>query len=82
MLCSIAQFLLLNKPLESLGLQLVIQLAKAKGVLTVNVVRNRPDFGDLETYLKGLGADVVTTDDKLKQVLGEQLFTCSICNDL
>ena len=26
---------------------------------------------ELETYLKDLGADIVTTDDKLKAVLGE-----------
>ena len=51
-------------------LQLVIQLAKAKGIHTVNVVRDRPDMAEVEHYLKSLGADVVTTDEKLKAVLG------------
>ena len=52
-------------------LQLVIQLAKPRGIHTVNVVRDRPDMGELEHILKGLGADVVTTDDKLKSALGD-----------
>lgn len=51
-------------------MQLVIQLAKAKGIHTVNVVRHRPNMDELEHYLKSLGADVVTTDDKLKAALG------------
>ena len=49
----------------------MIQLAKARGIHTVNVVRDRPNMGDLEHILKGLGADVVTTDDKLKSALGD-----------
>ena len=49
----------------------MIQLAKAKGVHTVNVVRPRPEFHELVTHLQGLGADIVTTDDELKSVLGE-----------
>lgn len=52
-------------------LQLVIQLAKAKGIHTVNVVRDRPNMSELEHHLRGLGADVVTTDEKLKAALGE-----------
>ncbi len=52
-------------------LQLVIHLAKAKGIHTVNVVRDRPNMSELEHYLRGLGADVVTTDEKLKAALGE-----------
>ena len=53
------------------ALQLVIQLAKAKGIHTCNVVRDRPNMPELEHYLKSLGADVVTTDDKLKEALGD-----------
>lgn len=49
--------------------QCVIQLAKAKGIHTVNVIRERPDMDEVKTYLKSLGADVVTTDDKLKAAL-------------
>ena len=52
-------------------MQLVIQLAKAKGIHTINVVRDRPNMDELEHYLTGLGADVVTTDDKLKAALGQ-----------
>lgn len=33
---------------------------------TVNVVRDRPDLPALEEELKGLGADVVTTEERLK----------------
>lgn len=49
--------------------QLVIQLAKVMGVHTVNVVRDRPNMEELQHYLKGLGADIVTTDDQLKDTL-------------
>lgn len=34
-------------------------------------MRDRPDMDELEHYLTGLGADVVTTDDKLKAALGQ-----------
>ena len=65
-------------------MQLVIQLAKVMGVHTVNVVRDRPNMEELQHYLKGLGADIVTTDDQLKDTLGERhtfmpqpsLFSC------
>ncbi|XP_076445413.1 enoyl-[acyl-carrier-protein] reductase, mitochondrial-like [Babylonia areolata] len=43
--------------------QAVIQLARQWNVTTVNVVRNRPDFQDLEKSLKSLGADHVITDE-------------------
>ena len=49
----------------------MIQLAKAKGIYTVNVVRPRADFDKLEAHLQGLGADIVTTDDELKSALGK-----------
>lgn len=49
--------------------QLVIQLAEAKGIHTVNVVRPRADFDKVEAHLQGLGADIVTTDDELKTAL-------------
>ena len=45
-------------------------MAKAKGIHTINVVRDRPNMDELTHYLNGLGADVVTTDDKLKAALG------------
>ena len=43
--------------------QAVIQLAREWNITTVNVVRDRPDFQDLEQSLKTLGADHVITED-------------------
>ncbi|SAM05790.1 hypothetical protein [Absidia glauca] len=45
--------------------QSVIQLAKAWGIKTVNVVRNRPDIDQLRDDLMQLGATHVITDDVL-----------------
>lgn len=45
--------------------QSVIQLAHHWGINTINVVRDRPDFEDLEQHLKGLGATHVITDSFL-----------------
>ena len=52
-------------------LQLVIQLANSRGIHTVNIVRDRPNLKQLEYYLKKLGADVVTTSEKLKASIGD-----------
>jgi len=49
--------------------QHVIQLAKAKGWRTVNIIRDRPDWDDTVSWLKGMGADLVTTEDKAKKEL-------------
>ncbi|KAF5834789.1 chaperonin 10-like protein [Dunaliella salina] len=56
--------------------QAVIQLAKAKGLQTVNIIRDRPNWAETEDWLKKLGADVVTTEEKLL----ESLSTCSFPN--
>lgn len=45
--------------------QSVIQLAKAWGYVSVNVVRNRPDIEDLKNRLKNLGADHVLTEEEV-----------------
>ncbi|OBZ81433.1 Trans-2-enoyl-CoA reductase, mitochondrial [Choanephora cucurbitarum] len=45
--------------------QAVIQIAKAWGLNTINVVRNRPQIDQLTQELKDLGATHVVTDDKL-----------------
>lgn len=45
----------------------VIQLAKEWNIRTVNVVRNRPDFEKLKSYLMSLGADHVVTEDFLRK---------------
>lgn len=44
----------------------------------MNVVRDRPDMDEVEDYLKGLGADIVTTDDKLKAALGQHHILLSL----
>ncbi|KAF5834788.1 hypothetical protein DUNSADRAFT_8429 [Dunaliella salina] len=49
--------------------QAVIQLAKAKGLQTVNIIRDRPNWAETEDWLKKLGADVVTTEEKLLESL-------------
>ncbi|KAL0080689.1 hypothetical protein J3Q64DRAFT_1705665 [Phycomyces blakesleeanus] len=45
--------------------QAVIQIAKAWGLKTINVVRNRPDIEELRQELTALGATHVITDDQL-----------------
>ncbi|KAI8065837.1 hypothetical protein BC940DRAFT_303003 [Gongronella butleri] len=45
--------------------QSVIQLAKAWGINTINVVRNRPNLDELKHDLEQLGATHVVTDDVL-----------------
>jgi trans-2-enoyl-CoA reductase len=44
----------------------VVQLAKARGISTINIVRNRPDYEAVSAALKGLGADVVVHEDLVK----------------
>ncbi|KAJ2359418.1 mitochondrial 2-enoyl thioester reductase [Coemansia sp. RSA 2618] len=43
----------------------VIQLARQRGIRTINVVRDRPQFADLQHELEQLGADIVVTDQQL-----------------
>jgi trans-2-enoyl-CoA reductase len=50
----------------------VIQLAKARGLRTVNVIRHsgrRPDWDATVAMLRSYGADLVTTEARLKQDL-------------
>ncbi|OMH81994.1 Trans-2-enoyl-CoA reductase, mitochondrial [Zancudomyces culisetae] len=46
--------------------QLVIQFAKRWGYRTVNVVRDRQNFEQLESFLKGLGADIIVKESELE----------------
>eukprot|EP00842_Homolaphlyctis_polyrhiza_P001851 jgi/Hompol1/2667/HPOL_005956-RA len=46
--------------------QAVIQLARAWGYKTVNVIRSRPDLEQLTQQLKALGADMVVTEEQLR----------------
>lgn len=48
--------------------QCVIQLAREMKVKTVNVVRDRPNFQELEKELKDLGADHVVTEEFFRSV--------------
>jgi len=43
----------------------IIQLAKQKGVKTINVVRDRPNYADLHDKLTKLGAHAVITEEYL-----------------
>ena len=46
----------------------VIQIAKALGIVTVNVVRDRPDAPELIEALKKLGGDIVLTDTDVAKI--------------
>ncbi|KAJ6663722.1 hypothetical protein lerEdw1_009801 [Lerista edwardsae] len=47
--------------------QAVIQIAAAKGIKTINIVRDRPDLQALVERLKSLGADHVLTEEMLRK---------------
>ncbi|KAJ1564566.1 hypothetical protein HK096_007362, partial [Nowakowskiella sp. JEL0078] len=48
--------------------QAVIQLGKIWGIKTINIVRDRPNFGELENYLKSLGADLIVKEEDLRNL--------------
>lgn len=47
--------------------KLVIQMAKAMGVKTINIIRDRPNWDEAVEELRQLGADVVTTDARARE---------------
>ncbi|KAG0250537.1 mitochondrial 2-enoyl thioester reductase [Actinomortierella ambigua] len=51
----------------------VIQLAKAMGVKTINVIRNRPGHEQVQQRLKQLGADYILLDDQLGKLETKEL---------
>ena len=53
-ICPVANVHLVAGAHFECALQLVIQLAKAKGIHTCNVVQDRPNMHELEHYVKGL----------------------------
>ncbi|CAG0919931.1 unnamed protein product [Notodromas monacha] len=54
----------------------VIQVAKALGLKTANIVRDRPDFDEVDRRLRALGADFVVKDhDEDLKFLSGQLKT-------
>lgn len=64
-----------NAANSSVG-QAVIQLARGRGIHTVNLIRKKNDFAKTERILKDLGADIVLTyddipdEDGVKELLG------------
>ncbi|XP_061770983.1 enoyl-[acyl-carrier-protein] reductase, mitochondrial isoform X2 [Nerophis ophidion] len=57
--------------------QAVIQIASAKEINTINVVRDRPDFTQLSDRLKALGASHVIKEEALRRPEMKELFqTC------
>ncbi|KAI8465079.1 MAG: hypothetical protein J3K34DRAFT_438096 [Monoraphidium minutum] len=51
--------------------QHVIQLCKARGIHTVNIIRDRPDWDATVAWLRGMGADVVASEQQCKQELAQ-----------
>ncbi|GIL80846.1 hypothetical protein Vretimale_9439 [Volvox reticuliferus] len=47
----------------------VIQIARAKGLRTINIIRERPNMEATVARLRDLGADLVTTEEQLKDDL-------------
>ncbi|XP_066573833.1 enoyl-[acyl-carrier-protein] reductase, mitochondrial isoform X2 [Amia ocellicauda] len=54
--------------------QAVIQIAAARGVRTINVVRHRPELHSLSERLQALGADHVLTEEALRRPEMKELF--------
>ncbi|KAI6661603.1 Trans-2-enoyl-CoA reductase, mitochondrial [Oopsacas minuta] len=46
--------------------QMVIQLAKYKGVKTINIIRDREDFRKVQNLLEDLGANIVLSDKQIR----------------
>ncbi|KIY44124.1 NAD(P)-binding protein [Fistulina hepatica ATCC 64428] len=59
-------FIVQNGANSTVG-QLVIQMADILGYKTINFVRDRPDFPQLQAQLQALGADYVYTYDQLME---------------
>ncbi|XP_036913105.1 enoyl-[acyl-carrier-protein] reductase, mitochondrial isoform X1 [Sturnira hondurensis] len=54
--------------------QAVIQIARALGLRTINVVRDRPDIQTLTNKLKNLGAEHIITEEELRKPETKSLF--------
>uniref|UniRef100_A0A6A7G9X3 Enoyl-[acyl-carrier-protein] reductase, mitochondrial n=2 Tax=Hirondellea gigas TaxID=1518452 RepID=A0A6A7G9X3_9CRUS len=46
--------------------QSIIQIAHSKGIKTINILRDRPDFAETVEYCKNLGGDIVVTEDYIQ----------------
>lgn len=57
--------------------QAVIQIAATRGISTINVIRDRPEFTQLSDRLKAIGATHVITEESLRRPEIKELFkTC------
>lgn len=54
--------------------QAVIQIAAARGIKTINVVRDRPGFTELSDRLKAIGASHVIREEALRKPEMKELF--------
>ncbi|XP_048468837.1 enoyl-[acyl-carrier-protein] reductase, mitochondrial isoform X3 [Rhincodon typus] len=54
--------------------QAAIQIAKAMGLKTINVVRDRPNLQQLTDSMKSMGADYIITEEALRKPDMEELF--------
>ncbi|XP_071769258.1 enoyl-[acyl-carrier-protein] reductase, mitochondrial [Centroberyx gerrardi] len=54
--------------------QAVIQIAAARGINTINVVRDRPEFTQLSDRLKAIGASHVIKEETLRRPEMKELF--------
>lgn len=54
--------------------QAVIQIAAARGITTINVIRDRPEFSQLSDRLKAIGATHVIKEETLRKPEMKELF--------
>lgn len=54
--------------------QAVIQIAAARGINTINVIRDRPEFTQLSERLKAIGATHVIREEELRRPEMKELF--------
>ncbi|XP_033120609.1 enoyl-[acyl-carrier-protein] reductase, mitochondrial-like [Anneissia japonica] len=54
--------------------QMAIQIAAARGLKTINIVRDRPNVDELKAHLHNLGADIVVTDTELRMSSPQKLL--------
>ncbi|XP_071964259.1 enoyl-[acyl-carrier-protein] reductase, mitochondrial-like [Antedon mediterranea] len=54
--------------------QMAIQIAAARGLKTINVVRDRPNIDELKDHMYSLGANIVVTDSELRMSSPEKLL--------
>uniref|UniRef100_Q2TA23 Enoyl-[acyl-carrier-protein] reductase, mitochondrial n=1 Tax=Bos taurus TaxID=9913 RepID=Q2TA23_BOVIN len=61
--------------------QAVIQIAAARGLRTINVLRDRPDLQKLTDRLKNLGANHVVTEEELRKPEMKSFFKVPVKRD-